>query len=303
MKLSHIRDLVAVAQRGGIRAAARNLGLAQPAISRSVRELERELGVSLFERGATGMTLTPAGEAFYKRARAIQSDIDRACDEARQLSGAGVGTITVGLGTAPLIALLPKVLEPLQRRFPAVELTIEEGLFPAMEGGIREGSIDFYVGPPNELSIGAEFAIEKLMDNRRIIIGRRHHPLVTARTLADLEGAKWVGTSVTSDHSAELAPLFAQYDLPPPTISVRTRSGLSAMMVTASTDLLALLPRQWESFARRTDLLGAIAVREDLSAPPICLIARAALPMTPMAQYLADQFRRAAQHDVPLTVP
>ena len=68
MKLHQIRDLLAVADKGSLRAAARHLGLAQPSISRSIRELERELGVPLLERRARGTVLTPTGQRFAGRA-------------------------------------------------------------------------------------------------------------------------------------------------------------------------------------------------------------------------------------------
>ena len=71
MKLTHLRDFLAVADRGGLRRAAKHLGLAQPAISRSIRELEHELGATLFERSTSGMVLTPIGEAFRRRTAAI----------------------------------------------------------------------------------------------------------------------------------------------------------------------------------------------------------------------------------------
>ena len=91
MKLSHIRDLVAVAEFGGLRRAARHLGIAQPALSRSIRDLESDLGVTLFERGPTGMTLTPAGEACARRGAAVQTELTRARDELRQLRGEPIG--------------------------------------------------------------------------------------------------------------------------------------------------------------------------------------------------------------------
>src|ERR1041384_4427354 len=69
MKFNQLRDVVAIAERGSLCAAARHLALAQPALTRSVHELERELGVPLFERRARGMILTPMGEAFVRRAR------------------------------------------------------------------------------------------------------------------------------------------------------------------------------------------------------------------------------------------
>jgi LysR family transcriptional regulator of abg operon len=73
MKLSHIRDLIAIADCGSLRAAAQKLGLAQPALTRSIHEIERELGVDLFERQTRGMRLTPFGEVFLRRMRSIQS--------------------------------------------------------------------------------------------------------------------------------------------------------------------------------------------------------------------------------------
>ena len=71
MKLHHLRDLVAIAQQGSIRGAARHLGTVQPTLTRSLSELERELGTPLFERHSKGMILTPLGQAFVTRATAI----------------------------------------------------------------------------------------------------------------------------------------------------------------------------------------------------------------------------------------
>ena len=62
MKMHHLRDVLAVAERGSLRAAARHLGVAQPALTRSIRELERELGAALFERRSTGVVVTAIGE-------------------------------------------------------------------------------------------------------------------------------------------------------------------------------------------------------------------------------------------------
>src|SRR6188508_1885518 len=87
MKLHQIRDLLAVAEKGSLRAAARQLGLAQPSISRSIRELERELGAPLLERQARGTVLTPTGKLFASRAGAAASELRRAREEIAQLHG------------------------------------------------------------------------------------------------------------------------------------------------------------------------------------------------------------------------
>ena len=73
MKLSALRDFLAVAERGSLRAAARHVSGSQPAMSRSIQELERELGVVLFERSPNGVQLTPMGLVFLRRASTVRS--------------------------------------------------------------------------------------------------------------------------------------------------------------------------------------------------------------------------------------
>ena len=294
MKLTHLRDLVAVAERGGLRRAARHLGLAQPVISRSIRELEHELGTPLFERSSTGMALTPIGAAFERRCAAVQRELERALDEVRQLRGDAAGTITVGLSTAPHVAMLPLALPSFVRRYPSVTVEILEGLFPEMEAGVRGGTIDFYVGPVWEGSVAADFAQEKLFDNQRIIMGRTNSPFAEATSLKDLVDASWVATSVTASPEIELHPIFAEHGLPAPHIAVRAHTATSMILATASTDLLTMVPQQWLGFARDTGRLMYIPIREVLRAPPICIVTRSSLPLTPAAEHFADLFRRAA---------
>jgi LysR family transcriptional regulator, regulator of abg operon len=98
MKLNQLRDITAIAEHGCLRAASRALGLAQPALTRSVRELE--LGVMLFERRTRGMVLTTVGAAFVHRANAILSDVRRAVDEVEQIGGGKGGTLDTGLSIA-----------------------------------------------------------------------------------------------------------------------------------------------------------------------------------------------------------
>lgn len=294
MKLVQLNQLVAVAELGGLRRAARHLGIAQPAITRSIQELEHELGVTLFERSATGMTLTPIGAAFVRRATGVRRELERARDEVEQLKGISTGAVSIGLSTAPHVAMLPMVLEPFRRRYPDVRLRITEGLFPAMDADIRGGAIDFYVGPLAEESLGGDYICEKLFDNSRVILARRGHPLRGATSLAELVDARWVATSVTMDSEAELSPLFLRFGLPKPVTAVQAQSALSMIAVAAASDVLAMLPQQWLDFVRSSRLLTQIKVKEELAAPAICVVSRSRLPLTPVAQHLCDLFRRSA---------
>jgi LysR family transcriptional regulator of abg operon len=306
MKLHHLRHLIVVAERGSIRGAARHLGSAQPAITRSIHEIERELGTAVFERKAKGMVLTPAGELFLRRAITIQEELRRAREEIDQFAGKTTGTVSIGLSTASHIALLPYALKRFKEKYPNTFLDISEGLFPAMERALQNGSLDFYVGPATESPISKEFLVEKLFDNARLIFGRKGHPLAGARSLKDLAGAKWIGTSVTVATEAELGPLFNRAGLPAPRIEIQAHFALTMIMAAASSDLLTMLPQQWRHSPLTAALLHIFEIQESLPAAPICIVRRARLPLTPAAEYLCDMMRRAAQHpdnQVPRAAP
>ena len=97
------------------------------------------------------------------------------------------------------------------------------------------------------------------------------------------------------------SPLFAQNGLPPPRLVVRARSTLTFLVVLAYSDLLMMLPIQWTQSPLLRDALAPLQVSELLPAPPIRLVRRAGLPLTPAAEYFCDM-RRAVLHRDALSV-
>ena len=300
MKLHHFRDVVAIAERGSLRAAARYLQLAQPALTRSLGELEAELGVLLFERQARGMTLTPVGHSFIQRAKAILHEVRRAKEETDQLQGGAAGSVTVGLSIAPHITILPKVLGPFRARYPAVRLHVIEGFYSNLESGLQDGSIDFVIGPAPERPVSAGLLQELLFANLRTILCRNGHPLSAVGSLAELAGAEWATTSVTLRAEEEMGELFERHGLAPPRLALRSQSALTLMIALAHSDLLAMVPMQWKEFTPAAGLMTTIRVRERLPAPNIVLIRRAGLPLTPAANSLLDLMRTAARETAPI---
>jgi len=268
-------------------------------VSRNIRELERKLGVVLFERSATGVQLTPLGKVFYLRAKAVQTELRRAQEELDQLRGESHGQVTVALSTVPQISLLPDALRPFRKKYPGVHLDVIDALFPRIEAELRSGSIDCYIGPVPE-DLGGGFTVEKLFDNTRVVVGRKGHPLANARSLRDLTEAEWATTSVTPTVQAELGPLFEQHGLPPPRPVVQSHSAMTSLVLLAYSDLLMLLPVQWANSRLWRDAVQVIKVKEVLRAPSINIVQRSSLPLTPAAEYFCDMVRRAASH---LSVP
>lgn len=292
MKLNQLRDIVAVAERGSLRAAARHLDLAQPALTRSVRDLERELGAPLFERRARGMVLTPMGAAFVRRANAVLSEVRRAREEVEQLHGGTRGEVVAGLSMVPLIALLPKALPQFRARYPNVQLHLIEGWYTTLENALRDGSMDFYIGPEPVQTPPRDLVQEKLFDNVRVVLARSGHPLSGARSLSQLIDAEWATTSVTFKAEEEFSELFSRFGLPAPKLALRSQSALTLMASLAASDLLAMVPIQWIQSPWIGDQLARIPIRESLRAPSIVTIRRAGLPLTPAAEHLLDLMRR-----------
>ncbi len=295
IKFSSLRDFLAVAERGSLRAAARQLGSAQPAISRSIQELERELGVVLFERRPTGVHLTPMGLVFLRRASAVRNELRLAQEELDQLQGDTHGRLTVALSSVPHMALLPNALRPFRARYPNVTIDIIDGVYPSIELDLKESRIDCYFGPAPQ-DTAPELSVEKLFDNTRMIVGRKDHPLAHAKSLKELVGAEWITTSTTHIAAEELGPLFEQHGLPPPRLVMQAHSTLTYLVALAYSDLLMMLPVQWTKSPLVRQSVHPIVVRELLPAPAVCLVRRSGLPMTPAAEYFCDMMRRAVLH-------
>ena len=229
MKLHHLRDFLAVAEKGSMRAAAKHLGLGQPALSRSIRDLEQELGIPLVERHARGVNVTAVGEQFARRAAAASEELRRAVDEVQHARGNAQGRVVACLSSLAHVALLPAALDAFRRRYRAVDLRIIEGVYPVIERRLLDGSVDFYVGPePPSGGVAAALRQEALLDNPRIVLARKGHPRRHATSLAELIGADWITTSITSDPQAEFSDLFLRHGLPPPKLALRGESLLTS---------------------------------------------------------------------------
>ena len=139
MKLTHFRDLLAVVQTGSLRAASRHLGVAQPVITRSIRELEEELGYALLERHSKGVSLTPVGERFVRRIEVVQAEVRRAREEVSQWTGDHVGEVAVGLSAITIMMLLPSAIATFNKQYPKAIARVTQSLFRPIENRLAEG--------------------------------------------------------------------------------------------------------------------------------------------------------------------
>lgn len=292
MKLDQLQHLVAIVEHGSLRSAARRLDVPQPALTRSIRSLEKELGGALFLRETTGMVLTATGRRFHVRASNIVNEARRAQDEIAQHRGDDRGTVVAALSIMPHVGMLPFALKTFRERYPNIKLQIIEGLFPDVEGPLREGVVDFYLGAAPRAMPAPGLAMRKLFDNRRAVVCRKGHPLAAVRSLKALQNANWAITGVDYNVEDDIARLFESHHLSPPNVVLQASSAMSIMVSLAHSDLLAMLPVQWEEFPMTRDALQVIRIREPLPAPAIVLVQRPDFPLTPAAEFLSDVMLR-----------
>lgn len=294
MKLHQLRDVIAVADSGSLRAAARRLNIAQSAITKSVQLLEKELDVPLFERHKRGVVLTAIGQRFVQRARAASAELTRAQEEIGQLRGTGHGAVTVSLSTVPHMTLLPSVIRPFSQRYPEVRLTILESLgFHSIEASMRNGEVDAYVGIAPLAKLSAEYQTEPLFRTQRCVAARVGHPLAGAASLSDLIEARWLVSSSTSAERGFI-PMFAKNGIAAPQRLTFASGILSQLVLLLNSDMLLVMPEPLLEMPPYKGKIMRIDVREAIESPTMVLVRRAASPPTPAAEHFCDLIRRAS---------
>ena len=294
MKLHHFRSLVAVADTGSLRSAAAALGVSQPAISQSLRQLERELKTTLLTRTATGTSLTAIGKVLIPRARAIDNEVHRAQEEVKQLIADPHGSISIGASAFASIALLPSAIKALRQRQPMVRVLVRDGLLPAAAVELRDGTLDLVICPLPAKRDQKEFRFEELLVSPLHVVARREHPLRgRALGLADLVGADWMVSGAFGGYGGTVERVFSEHGLPKPTILMRVDSIVAFQNILANSDLLGLLPRTlFESAASLN--LEALEVRDRIRPVRIGAVTRADLPLSATAETFLSLVREEA---------
>lgn len=141
MDIAHLKTFLAVADASNLTRAARQLYMTPPAVSAQIKALEETLGVPLFARERTGMTLTAQGHALREHALAVIAASDRLSDRAAAMRGQLAGRVAIGLNASPHFLRLPEAILRLQRDNPAVELTLSSTSTAGVLDGLRARSL------------------------------------------------------------------------------------------------------------------------------------------------------------------
>jgi len=143
MELRHIRYFIAAVEEGSLQGAARRMHVAQPALSRQIRDLEGMLGCVLFERRARGVHLTPAGASFHRDALSILQMVEDATQRSRRIGLERQQRVRLGLvRTVGKYAFMHRALEGFTRERPQVAVEFIRGSSPDLVQALQDGRLD-----------------------------------------------------------------------------------------------------------------------------------------------------------------
>jgi len=231
LDLRQLRYFVAVAERGGFAAAASTLNIAQSALSRHVKELERELGGALLERGARGATVTESGKVLLARGRWLFGAIDDIKAEVRTENREPSGTVRLGAPSSLADIFYAPLAHLIVKRFPRVRLELSEGLTEGMCDRLLRGELDLAVVTTPQPNDHLDY--ETLVVEQVFLIGPPRDPLLKRGKLTrkEFEGLP-----------AAIVPLSRNPFPPTVPFSLRVDSAVPMKRIVASGLGYGLLP-------------------------------------------------------------
>jgi len=190
VELRHLRCFVAVAEMENVsRAATQRLHVAQPSLSRQIRDLEDEVGVQLLERTAKSVRLTEAGRAFLDEARAILKRVNEAVLKARGIAGKKelrVGDWPVGTGR-----VMPRLLRAYQQAMPNVHVRLHDWAVDQSIDGVRDSRLELAIlVAPLKANALADVRFQELATARVCLIVSRDHPFARRQSVSLADAAR-----------------------------------------------------------------------------------------------------------------
>lgn len=298
MRFAQIEQFIAIVEAGSIRGAAAQLGMSQPALTRSLQQLEQDLGVQLLQRTMRGIVLTPAGASFLARARVANTEMRHAAEEARRTVATAGGLLSMAVSPVAATLLLPELVNTLRSHHPASRIRIMEMAPSAVLPLVRDAVVDIGVTQRTRAGLDAGLRFRPLFEVQMRVAARPDHPLRHARDLRDLAQASWLAMTVPGSAEDIVSLSFAKLGTPAPVPEVHCGSYSVSLELVASSDLVTVLPPVLLSACIKSGKLGAIALDKPLLPLLVGSYTRADTPPTPLSrsamQAIASIARRLA---------
>lgn len=252
----HLENFLALYDARNMHAAAVKKGISQPALTKSLRLLEDDLGAELFVRTHKGLEPTEAGDALYRHARAIDQEARFASMDIQDIHRNLGGRIRIGVGPILTLSIFPAVLVDFHRQFPLVEVTVETGVSSQLVESLARGNLDLVVTALPEQPLPEGYLGLPLIKSDMTVICREGHPLRSRgqASLDELSGFDLVGFTDDREFAEHARRVFGtRADKLRPVLQTTSLSVMFGIL--AATDYFAILSMMILPRARQEGLV------------------------------------------------
>jgi LysR family pca operon transcriptional activator len=214
IKFRHLEAFIAIARAKQLKRAAEQLNLTQPAISKTLRDLEDILDVTLMQRGRAGVALTPEGDVFLQFAEQSTAALTLGLNSVATLGAGGGASLSVGVLPSTAASILPRASEAFREMSPEAVLRVEEGPHGYLTDKLRAGDLDLVVGRMGRPDTMAALSFTQLYTESVAIVVAPGHPLLGATQLSQLADTPVIYPTKQSAIRPFLARLMISRGLP-----------------------------------------------------------------------------------------
>jgi DNA-binding transcriptional LysR family regulator len=245
MTLVQLKHLIELATSGSFSQAASKLYLTQPALSRSIKALEDELGQPLFDRVGRKNELTAFGTHIVQRARVLVDEANELRQTSLQLKKGEIGQFRIGLGSGPGAMLMTPLLMLMATEHPQAHIDISRGSTALLVQALRERTLDALVLDIRSLKPATDLKIEALQEMKGTFMCRRGHPLAKKRSVAfaQLRDYPIASTPLSDEVARLLIEKFGPAAHPDTLVNLRCEEISSLLDVARKSDAIVLAIR------------------------------------------------------------
>lgn len=290
--LRELRLLLAVARSGSILGAANEIGLTQPALSKSIADLEATFGVRLFDRTNRGVSPTPHGEILLRRATGVFDELRQAVDELGFLTDATRGELRIGATPTVCAGLLPRIISSVRGKRPHFQFYVAELESDRLGSEVSTRSLDLGLGREHAAGDYDKLVFDRLFDDRLFIVAGTQHALAGRRSITLEEAARhqWVLPATEGPVAVQLKAEFHRQRLDLPASAVTTMSMLVRYELIAANAFLTVMYGSVLRFGNAPKFLRVLPV--DLpTAIPIGMVRLKDRTLTPSAEVFIEATR------------
>jgi DNA-binding transcriptional LysR family regulator len=245
MTLVQLKHLIELATSGSFSQSAIKLHLTQPALSRSIKALEDELGQPLFDRVGRKNELTAFGTHIVQRARVLVDEANELRQTSLQLKKGEIGQFRIGLGSGPGAMLMTPLLMLMATEHPQAHIDISRGSTALLVQALRERTLDALVLDIRSLKPATDLKIEAMQEMKGTFMCRRDHPLAKNRkvTFAQLRDYPIASTPLSDEVARLLIEKFGAEAHPDTLVNLRCEEISSLLDVARKSDAIVLAIR------------------------------------------------------------